>query len=215
MDIYTRVNDSALFKLNDTALLAFLLTAEKSRYFSLQKAVAVLQECGNSINRLSNLKTNEIASLSYLGYADAVKLKAILEFSNRSRIQEVLDKPKITKSNDIYQLFEHLSTQPYEEFWIIILNRANMLIDRVRISEGGIAGTVVDQRKIFKHVIDAYGTGLILVHNHPSGNIIPSDADKKVTNKIVGAAELFDVKVLDHIIIGKNQYYSFSDYGFL
>jgi len=94
-------------------------------------------------------------------------------------------------------------------------NRANKLIDRVKISEGGISGTVVDQKKIFKFVLDAYGSGIILAHNHPSGNIKPSDADIKVTEKITAAGALFDINVLDHLIIGQGQYYSFADNGMI
>jgi len=210
-----KINDSTISRVPDHALLALLLTSEATRYFSLEKAAAVLKECDGSFYRLSKLKTQEIASLSYLGYADAVKLKAIQEFSNRSSIQEVLEKPKISCSDDAYKLFKHLSEQPYEEFWIMILNKANKLIDRIKISEGGISSTVVDQRKIFKFVLDVYGSGIILAHNHPSGNTQPSDADIKVTEKITAAGALFDFNVLDHIIIGQGQYYSFADNGMI
>jgi len=97
----------------------------------------------------------------------------------------------------------------------MILNRANKLINQIKISEGGISGTVVDQRKIFKFVLDVYGSGIILAHNHPSGNIQPSDADINVTEKITAAGKLFDIKVMDHIIIGQGQYYSFADNGMI
>ena len=215
MHMCTKVNNVSISRMKDHALLALLLTSEATRYFSLEKAAAVLEECDGSIYKLSNLKTQEIASLSYLGYADAIKLKAMQEFSNRNKIQEVLEKPKISCSDDGYQLFKHLSEQPYEEFWIMILNRANKLIDQIKISEGGISGTVVDQRKIFKFVIDAYGSGILLAHNHPSGNIQPSDADINVTEKIIAAGALFDIAVMDHLIIVQGGYYSFADNGMI
>ena len=125
----------------------------------------------------------------------------------------MLDKPKISNSKDVYQLFQHLSGCKYEEFWILMLNRGNRVIDRVKISEGGITGTVVDPKKVFKIALDAYACSLILVHKHPSGNLSPSEADNKLTTKLVNAGKLLDIEVLDHIIIGEEQYYSFADEG--
>jgi len=109
-------------------------------------------------------------------------------------------------------LFQHLSDCLYEEFWIVVLNKANRVIDSYRVSEGGVTGTVVDIRRIFHHTLNILGTGLILIHNHPSGNLNPSEADITITKKIVEAGKLFDILILDHIIVAAG-YYSFADEG--
>jgi DNA repair protein RadC len=146
---------------------------------------------------------------------DAIRIKAIFELANRKKVQEVLDKPKISNSKDVYQLFRHLSDCKYEEFWILMLNRANRVIDKVKISEGGIAGTVVDPKKVYKLALDAYACLLILCHNHPSGNRSPSEADTTLTTKLANAGRMLDIAVLDHIIIGSDEFYSFADSGIL
>jgi len=129
-------------------------------------------------------------------------------------ILTLLDKPKISGSKDVYELFHHLSDCQYEEFWIVFLNKANRVIARQKISEGDISGTVVDLRRIFHHTLNILGTELILIHNHPSGNIHPSDADITITKKIVDAGKLFDIAILDHLIIAAG-YYSFADNGMI
>jgi DNA repair protein RadC len=144
--------------------------------------------------------------------SEGFRLKAAFELANRRQVSEVLEKPKISCSQDVYQLFQHLSDCSYEEFWIVVLNKASRVIDRYRVSEGGISGTVVDIRRIFHHTLNILGTGLILVHNHPSGNIQPSQADITITKKITEAGKLFDIWILDHLIIGSG-YYSFADNG--
>lgn len=112
--------------------------------------------------------------------------------ARRRRAIEVLENPKICCSNDVYALFQHLSDCPYEEFWIVVLNKANRILDRYRVSKGGLTGTIMDIRRIFHHTLNLLGTGLIQVHNHPSGNINPSEADITVTKKIEEAGKLLD-----------------------
>jgi DNA repair protein RadC len=121
---------------------------------------------------------------------------------------------KVSNSRDICKLFAHLSDSPYEQFWIVALNRANRVVDRVMISEGGLTGIVVDPRKVYKMALVAYACGLILVHHHPSGNIMPSDADKAITKKLIGADTMLDIIVLDHIIVGNNEYFSVAETGY-
>lgn len=172
-----------------------------------------MQDCNNSLYRLSNLPISELFLIPGIRKTDAIRLKAMFELANRKNIHEVLEKPKIQCSKDVYQLFQHLSDCQYEEFWIVILNKANRVAERVKISEGGIAGTVVDPKKVYKLALDAYACSLILIHNHPSGNIQPSEADKAITDKLMNAGKLLDIAVLDHIIIGCEQFYSFADNG--
>jgi DNA repair protein RadC len=108
-----------------------------------------------------------------------------------------------------------LGDLPHEEFWILILNRSNQVIDKVRISQGGISGTVIDTRIILRSAIDKLASGLVLCHNHPSGNIQPSDADKKITEKIKTAANYMEINLLDHVIIADKNFFSFADEGIL
>jgi DNA repair protein RadC len=127
-----------------------------------------------------------------------------------------MTKFKITNSRDAFEIFHSvIGDLPYEEFWVLLLNKANKVLQKVRISEGGVSGTVVDPKKIFKIAIDHHSSSLILGHNHPSGNIQPSDADHKITKKIKECGFLLDIAVLDHIIVGNEQFYSFADDGII
>jgi DNA repair protein RadC len=128
----------------------------------------------------------------------------------------VILKDKISRSTDAFEIFKSLMGDlPYEEFWILLLNKANRVLKKVRISEGGISGTVVDPKKIFQICLAQHTSSIILGHNHPSGNIQPSEADNKITKKIKDCGIMLDVAVLDHIIIGDDRYYSFADEGTL
>jgi DNA repair protein RadC len=121
---------------------------------------------------------------------------------------------KITRSYDAYEVMKNaISTLPYEEFHMIMINRGNLIIGTEKISEGGISGTVVDPKKLFKIALDNHASSLILVHNHPSGVTVPSDADRSITNKLVKSGEMIEIKILDHIIVGNTGYYSFADEG--
>jgi DNA repair protein RadC len=205
------ITDETILKLSDEALLAILLTSERGKYFSVEMVGHLLKSCQGGLYGLLSKDILSLSSLTGLSWQDAIKLKVAVEIQKRKQLSEVLEKPKINRSDQIYELFSHLEDMPYEEFWIVILNRANRIICTRKISEGGLAGTHVDPRRIFHETIKAKGTAIVLVHNHPSGNIEPSDADKEITKKISDAGKLLVIQVLDHLIIGQNQYYSFSD----
>jgi len=211
METEIKFNEKSLTRLKDHALLAIVLSSEAPRYYSLEKAIMIMQDCNNSLHRLSNLSISELFLIPGIQKSDAIRIKAMFELSNRKNIHEVLEKPKISNSKDVFLLFQHLSDCQYEEFWIVVLNKANRVIQQLKISEGGVTGTVVDPKKVFKLALDAYACSLILIHNHPSGNIQPSEADKAITDKLMNAGKLLDIAVLDHIIIGGKQYFSFAD----
>jgi DNA repair protein RadC len=208
-----KINPEAISRLPDHALLAILLTSDRRRYFSLEQSTEILKVCQNSLKRLLTEENHCLTISSCMCLSDLIKLRAAMELTRRIQIAEVLEKPKITNSNDVYEFFRHLADLQYEEFWVVVLNRANRVIDRQRISEGGVSGTVVDIKRIYHRVLELLGTGLILVHNHPSGNVQPSENDKQITRKIKEAGKLFNVAVLDHLIVGQGQYYSFADEG--
>jgi len=210
-----QLTDGGIATMKDSALLAIILSSEGGNYCSIERASGILKACQNSLNTLYCLSIEEMLQIDTITYTDAIRLKSAMELAQPRRVTEVLEKPKISSSNDVYGLFQHLSDCQYEEFWIVVLNKANRVIDRQKISEGGISGTVVDIRRIFHHTLKILGTGLILVHNHPSGNLNPSDADKSITKNIKEAGLLMEIAVLDHIIIGNTGYYSFADNGMI
>ena len=208
----TKIDEERIAKMTDNSLLSLLLSSSQVKYYSLEKSSSILHVCENSLHRLYTSSLAEMENLFGIPISDGLRLKAAFELANRRQVSEILDKPKISNSQDVYQLFQHLSDCQYEEFWIVVLNKANRVIDRYRVSEGGVTGTVVDIKRIFHHTLNILGTGLILIHNHPSGNINPSEADVAITKKIVEAGKLFDIAVLDHVILGEG-YYSFADDG--
>ena len=134
--------------------------------------------------------------------------------ARRRNESEVIRKDKITSSRDAFEIFKSLMGDlPHEEFWLLILNKADRVVKKVRTSEGGISGTVVDPKKVFKSCLELHASSIILGHNHPSGNIQPSEADIKITKKFRDCGVMLDIAVLDHIIIGDDRYYSFADEG--
>jgi DNA repair protein RadC len=203
----------SLSRMKDHALLSLLLTNDKIRYLSIEKCHEILAACENRLQNLFS-ESSVLFGIDSLRREDNIRLLAAQELIRRLQIEEVLEKPKISKSQDIYQLFHHLSEHDFEEFWIVVLNKANRVIGQYKISEGGVSGTVVDIKRIFHLVLNILGTAIILVHNHPSGNINPSENDISITRRIVEAGKLFDVVVLDHIVVGIG-YYSFADSGIL
>ena len=165
---------------------------------------------------LGKLTISDLEKYSGVGAARAIAITAALELGKRRNESVSIEKAMIRRSQDAYIVFKTImGDQPYEEFWILLMNRANRLIRKCCISEGGISGTVVDPKKIFKIALDHHATGIILGHNHPSGNTKPSEADIRITNKILEAGKVLEVSVLDHIIVTDDSFFSFSDQGML
>jgi len=201
-----------LSKLSNQKLISLALSSDGTNEdYPTRTITALLKDCGNSLSDFVGMSADKIGEISSIKQADFLRLKAAVELSNRGRMEAQAGSSVIKRSSSAYQLFDRLEELKYEEFWIVILNTANRLLRTVKISEGGVSATVVDQKKIFKNVIDSLGSAIILVHNHPSGNDKPSESDIKITGKIVGAAKLFDIKVLDHLIITSGSYFSFAD----
>jgi DNA repair protein RadC len=209
------INEEKIAKMTDSSLLSLVLSSSQVKYYSLEKSSAVLRVCENSLNMLFRTSLTDLQQACGIPLSDGYRLKAALELANRRQVSEILDKPKISCARDAYQLFVSLSECRYEEFHIIILNKANRVIERKKISEGGVSGTVVDLKRIFHDTLALLGSSLILIHNHPSGNLNPSDADKTITKKIKEAGLLMDIAVLDHIIVSSTGYFSFADEGVL
>jgi len=200
--------------LSDAELLAILIGSGNRQESAVDLAKNILKLAGDRLSELSKMNMNDLEKVKGIGHARAVAILAALELGRRRNESEVLAREKITSSRDAYEIFRSvISDRPYEEFWIILLNRANKVIRKCNISEGGISGTVVDPKKIFKISLDHHASSIILGHNHPSGSLVPSEADCRITKKLRDAGAMLEVTVLDHLIIGENGYYSFADEG--
>ena len=173
-----------------------------------------LSICGNNLCEFWKFSVSDLQKIKGIGEKRAVKIAAMFALARRRNESEVIFKNKISKSQDAFEIFHSLMGDlPYEEFWLLLLNRANRVIKKVKISEGGISGTVVDPKKIFQICLEQHATSILLGHNHPSGTVTPSEADNKITKKIKDCGLLLDIAVLDHIIVGDDRFYSFADEG--
>ncbi len=202
--------------LTDSELLAILLRSGSREESAVDLAKRLLKNVGNDLTSLSRLSVKDLAKYKGIGKVKAITIVAALELGRRRAVAHVIEKKKISASKDAVELFAgQLSDLPHEEFWILMLDRSNKIIERQNISKGGVSGTVVDARLIFKSAIENLASGIILCHNHPSGNNKPSQNDIDLTRKLNDAGKLVDVKVIDHIIISGSTYFSFADEGML
>ncbi|MCF6359021.1 MAG: DNA repair protein RadC, partial [Draconibacterium sp.] len=176
----------------------------------------ILNSIDNNLNDLGKKGIDFLKTFNGIGEAKAVTIVAALELSKRRKDAVVFDKNKITGSKDAADFFQPLlGDLNHEEFWIMLLDRGNKILDTFMVSQGGVSGTVIDVRLILKIAIEKLASSLILCHNHPSGTMQASDADLKITQKIKDAAKIMDISVIDHIIIGQNKYLSLADEGML
>jgi DNA repair protein RadC len=202
--------------LSDAELIAILIRSGSLEETAVDLSKRILQGSENSIIALSRLTVKDLMKFKGIGEAKALSITAALELGRRRREEEALSKQQITGSKDVFDIFHPaLSDLTYEEFWILLLNKANKVIGKFSISEGGLSGTVADPGKIFRKAIEQNAVGMILCHNHPSGNLKPSDADIKLTQKMKDGGKFLDISVLDHIIIGEEKYLSFADEGLM
>jgi len=197
-------------------LLAILIgsgTTEDSAVSLMQK---VLSRCDNNINTLGKWSLNDFTSFKGLGPAKAITIMAALELGKRRAMQEPIERAVIKESTDIYNIFHPLlCDSPQEEFWLLLLNQAAKVIDKVRISQGGIDQTTVDVRSVMREAILVRATQIAIVHNHPSGNLKPSNEDINITNKIKKASDLLNIRLIDHVIVTDGNFYSFHDHGLI
>jgi len=172
----------------------------------------ILKDVDNDLNKLAKMSVKELMKFKGIGEAKAITIISALELGRRRRDYETDKVTKITNSRDVYDIMKaDLLDLSSEEFWVIFLNRANKVIHKQKVSSGGISGTVADPKIIFKYALEQASSAIILVHNHPSGNINPSEADKQLTVKMKEAGKLLDISVLDHLIFTDNGFFSFAD----
>ena len=200
--------------LSDSELLAILIRSGTRQETAVELSRRILGQVDNDLTRLSRLSLQELAAFKGMGSVKAVTIVAALELGRRRRLAEASKTLSIASSKDVADFFTpDMSDLNYEEFWILLLNRANKIIGKHLVSKGGITGTVVDPKVVFKIAIEHTASGIILCHNHPSGSLTPSDADLSLTKKLCEAGRLLDIQVLDHLIVAGEHYFSFADEG--
>lgn len=200
--------------LTDSELLAILIRSGTREETAVELSRRILSGVDNDLTRLSRLSVTELAAFKGVGNVKALTVIAALELGRRRRIAEAGKALNVSSSKAVAELFSpELADLTYEEFWILLLNRSNKVISKYQVSKGGVTGTVVDPKMVFKKAVDCMASGIILCHNHPSGNLTPSDADISLTRKMTDAGRLLDIQVLDHLIIAGEKYYSFADEG--
>ncbi len=200
--------------LSDAELLAILIGSGSSSESAVALCQRILKSVEYNLHELGKLRVSELQKFKGIGEAKAVSIVAALELGKRRQASPTQKRITISCSRDCYMIFHPiLGDLPHEEFWILLLNRANRVLSKKRLSSGGISGTVADSRLIFKEAIESLASSIIVCHNHPSGNRKPSHSDINLTEKLVKAGKLLEIAVLDHLIVTENGYYSFADEG--
>lgn len=204
------------FVLSDAELIAILIGSGSRDESAVELSKRILASVDHNLNELGKLSVNQLMRFKGIGEAKAVSIAAALEMGRRRRMDDTKKITAITSSKDAFELLYPLIGElPHEEFWILYLNNSNKVIHKSQLSKGGITGTLVDVRLVMKQALELGAVGIILAHNHPSGTLKPSLADKQITEKLKKASEALDIKILDHLIVAQHQYLSFADKGIL
>jgi DNA repair protein RadC len=200
--------------LSDAELVAILIGSGSRNESAVDLSKRILNSADNNLNALGKLSLSQLMNFKGIGEAKAISIIAALELGRRRRSEEAVELIKITSSKMIFEIMQPIIGElPHEEFWIVYLNNSNKILSKSQLSKGGITGTLVDVRLVFKMALEMGATGLILCHNHPSGTLVPSDADKQITKKLRTAGDSLEIKVLDHLIVTDCSYFSFVDEG--
>ncbi len=200
--------------LSDAELLAILIGSGSRNETAVGLCQRILKSVDNNLNALGKLSILQLSNFKGIGEAKAISIIAAMEIGRRRRAEDAVELVKISSSKMVFDIMQPIIGElPHEEFWIIYLNNSNKVITKTQISKGGITGTVADKRIIFKIAFENNAVAMILTHNHPSGKLKPSDADIEITKELKLAGKQLDVRVLDHIIVTENGYFSFADDG--
>ena len=202
--------------MSDAELIAILIGSGNRDESAVGLSKRILNSVDNNLSALGRMSIKQLMTFKGIGKAKAITIAAALELGRRRRGEDALERQRITSSVSVYELMQPIiGDLEHEEFWIIYLNNSNKVLHKSQLSKGGITGTLVDVRLVLKNALEVSATGLILVHNHPSGTLSPSDADYSVTKKLDQAALSLDIKVLDHVIVTEKAYFSFADESLL
>ena len=202
--------------LSDAELIAIIIGSGTRDESAVELSRRILGSVNHNLNELGKLTVNDLQKYKGIGEAKAISIVAALELGRRRKLSDIVERQKISSSRDVYEIFHPiLADLPHEEFWILLLNRSNKILERIKISQGGISGTVTDVRLILRLALEKLASSVILCHNHPSGNQQPSDADISITQKVKESGKLMEITLLDHIIVTDSTYYSFADEGII
>jgi DNA repair protein RadC len=198
--------------LSDAELIAIMIGSGTVGENAIELAQRILKSVNDDLSELGRRTIKDLMKFKGIGEAKAITIVAALEMGRRRQFSDILQRNCIKCPRDTYDvMLPHLIDLQHEEFWVLLLNQANHILNKVAISKGGVTGTIVDSKIIFKHALDALATGIILVHNHPSGTLKPSQADINLTKKLKKGGQLLDITVHDHLIISNTGYFSFAD----
>ncbi len=202
--------------LSDAELIAILIGSGNREESAVELSKRILNSASNNLSELGKLSVSDLMNFKGIGDAKAISIIAALELGRRRKETETVKRDKITCSKDVFDIMQPFMLDlPHEEFWLLNLSRSNAVIKKELISRGGVSGTVVDTKMIFKSGVENLASSIIICHNHPSGNLKPSDADIRITKNIKEAGRVMDIQLFDHVIITESGYYSFNDEGML
>ena len=198
--------------LSDAELIAILIGSGTKSVSAVDLSRHILNSVGNDLATLARMSVKDLQRFKGIGEAKAITIVSALELGRRRKVHEPQKKVQIKSSQDVFELMRpELMDESVEHFYILLLNRAQQVIKKQLISQGGTSGTVADPKLIFKHALDNMANGIILIHNHPSGNLKPSHADITLTKKLVEVGKNLELLVLDHVIFADVGYFSFAD----
>ncbi|MBN8694963.1 MAG: DNA repair protein RadC [Bacteroidetes bacterium] len=202
--------------LSDAELIAILIGSGNREESAVELSKRILNSASNNLSELGKLSVSDLMNFKGIGDAKAISIIAALELGRRRKETETVKRDKISCSKDVFEIMQPFMLDlPHEEFWLLNLSRSNSVIKKELISRGGVSGTVVDTKMIFKSAVENLASSIIICHNHPSGNLKPSDADIRITKNIKEAGRVMDIQLFDHVIITESGYYSFNDEGML
>ena len=207
-----KLRDKGKLTLSDAELVAILIGSGNRNESAVDLCKRILASVDNNLNALGKVSLKHLMEFNGIGEAKAITITAALELGRRRKFEDEVKQEKITSSRDVYDIMQPvLGELSHEEFWVIYLNNSNKVLQKQQLSKGGITGTLVDVRLVLKQALEVGATALILCHNHPSGTLKASEADKKITQNLKTAGLSLDIKVLDHIIVTEKAYFSFAD----
>ena len=202
--------------MSDAELIAILIGSGNRNESAVALSKRILNSVKGNINALAKLSVEKLMTFKGIGEAKAISIITGLELGKRRQLEIALEKPKITNSKDGFNIMQPIiGDLEHEEFWVLFLNNSNKVLAKNQISKGGLTATIVDVRLLFKQALELTSVAMIVCHNHPSGKLEPSNADKQLTQKIKQAGTTLDIKLLDHLIITEKAYFSFADEGLL
>lgn len=202
--------------LSDAELIAILIGSGNKEESAVALSKRILQSVNGNINELARLSIENLMTFKGIGEAKAISIITALELGKRRQLETALEKPKISSSKSAFEVMQPIiGDLEHEEFWVLFLNNSNKVLAKHQVSKGGLTATVVDIRLLFKRALELASVAMIICHNHPSGKLQPSLADKQLTQKIKDAGETLDIKLLDHLIITEKDYFSFADEGII